>query len=123
MRYRKLRIALASFVLIAIFSISHFTIGLIGVLVEQDAAKARFFSKGAFRIFIALWWFPGIQILDVFQLHHTVGGLVVFIANSFLWGSIAFKLATQPFRFRLRTLLIATTLVAVVLGLAVWSMH
>jgi hypothetical protein len=50
-------------------------------------------------------------------------GLVVVAAVVLVWASSAFVFAwagRRRWRFTLRTLLIATTLVAVVLGLIVW---
>ena len=75
-------------------------------------------------VLVNIWWFPAYQIFPLLHLHDDISKLAFPICNSFLWGAIVFVIwkarQGQYYRFSLRTLLIATTLVAVVLGLIVW---
>ena len=76
-------------------------------------------------ILVNIWWFPAHQL---YQLHHSDNTALKFaypITTSLVWGSVVFVIwkarQGQYVRFSVRNLLIATTLVAVVLGLIVWS--
>jgi hypothetical protein len=68
---------------------------------------------------------PAIEFIDAYPALGPPAFLSVILINSVLWGAVLAEpvrwwFGWPPWRFSLRTLLIATTLVAVVLGLGVW---
>ena len=81
-------------------------------------------SLGLHDALVQIWWFPGIQIEDFFNLHLVPYVIVRPVSNSLLWDAVFFAIwkvcYKRDFRFGLRSLLIATTLMAVLLGLIVY---
>jgi uncharacterized membrane protein len=72
-------------------------------------------------ILVNIWWFPVQQIYQLLHSDNYISRLVFPVCNSLLWGAVVFVIwkarQGQYYRFTLRTLLISTTLVSVVLGL------
>jgi hypothetical protein len=119
----KLRFTLSSVIVIALFAIIHFVVGF-----ELILTWVRFWSSPIVallgRILVNVWWFPAQQL---YQLHHRddLAPRFVFpVANSLLWGMVVFVIwkarRGQYFRFSVRAMLIATTVIAVLLGTIGW---
>ena len=73
-------------------------------------------------VLVHVLWLPGRLLLTTPNAHNNFLEWSLLFGNSLLWGfgrMITLKYAHRG--FSLRTLLIATTLIAVVLGLVVWS--
>jgi hypothetical protein len=110
-----------SVLFIIVFAVIHFVIGCALVFAWLDSWP----PLAAYgRVLVNIWWFPGQQLI---QLHHSekfASNLALPIANSLLWGAAVFVIwkarKGQYLRFSLRTLLIAATVIAALLGAFMW---
>lgn len=117
-----LRFTPLSALAVAAFAIVHFVVGFGLVCLWMYSSWHPAATLG--QILVNIWWFPGHQL---FQLFHSDDPTLLFIfpiANSLLWGSVAFVIwkarKGEYFRFSLRTLLITATLMAATLGTIAW---
>ncbi len=118
-----LRFRLSSAFVIVVFALIHFVAGCAFIFTWIKLGSWRIIAIPG-RILVNIWWFPAQQL---YQLHHSddlVSRFAFPIADSLLWGAVVFVIwkarQGQYFRFSVRSLLIATTLVAVLLGAIVW---
>jgi hypothetical protein len=122
-------------IVIALFALLHFILSAGAFMVSFGAAMNQFDFGGqptaverlAERM-ASILFFPGYQFATAANIHNNAVEWLLVLGNSLLWGAalygvfIVVRRTIRVFRsFSLRTLLIATTLVAVVLGLVVYG--
>jgi uncharacterized membrane protein len=124
MNDRNPRFTLSAAFVIAAFSTIHFVVGYALIFAWMKFGSWQVVGILG-RILVNVWWFPAQQI---YQLHHSGEHISRFafpVCNSLLWGAVMFVIwkarQRQYYSFSLRTLLIATTVVAVVLGMIVYA--
>ncbi len=120
---RDLRFTLSDALVIAIFAIIHFAVGYALIFAWMKFWSCQIVGIIGW-ILVNIWWFPAQQI---YQIHHSgdhISRFALPACNSLLWGAVVFVIwkarQGQYYRFSLRTLLIATGVVAVILGTVVW---
>src|SRR3954451_21095703 len=114
---------------IAVFSVLHFITAAVAFCITFDAGMDRFDFGGEPTLVEELaqsvakiLFFPGYQFAQSANIHNNAAEWLVVFGNSFLWGLALYGMFTvvgRPIRFSRGTMIIALTLVAVVLGLAV----
>jgi hypothetical protein len=119
MNDRNPRFMLSAAFFISVFSIVHFAAGY--ALISAWMNLLRGTTPGQIGgVLVNLWWCPSYQIYPLFKLNDHISRFAFPIANSLLWGAVIFVIwkvsQGHLFRFSMRTLLLATTLVAVLLG-------
>jgi hypothetical protein len=121
---RNLRFTLSSAFVIAAFAVIHFVAGYALILAWMKFGSWQVVGILG-RILVNVWWFPAQQIYQLHRSDDHISRFAFPVCNSLLWGAVVFVIwkarQGQYFRFSLRSLLIATTLIAVVLGLAVYA--
>ena len=120
---RNLRFTLPSAFAIAVFAAIHFIVGYALVFGWMKFRSWQMVGILGW-ILVNIWWFPAQQL---YQLRNSDGHISRFVfpaCNSLLWGAVVFVIwkarQGQFYRFSLRALLVATTLVALIMGTIVW---
>lgn len=113
----------------AVFSTFHFVGGfaLMAVWSVSRRETSPQLLNALVGILVNVWWFPGLQVHNLFNIHDGVLNLLIPVANSLVWGAILFAIWQANhacyFRFSLRGLLIGTTLLAVLLGFITYLLN
>ncbi|MCI0332637.1 MAG: hypothetical protein L0228_05380 [Planctomycetes bacterium] len=115
---------------ITICSVLHFIAGFIAFSISFSLGMDRFddggdpsFIEKLSNIAVNILWFPAWLVADAVNLHNDLAEWALVIGNSVIWGIASFGILATIARvygvrqFSLRTMMIGTTLIALLFGL------